>query len=108
MKRSTLFLLLFLTFGLAKESVAQIRVFSGNAHYITGQVLHFANNRIFPGYSFDFNEVLYTVIGNEIMLGGSGSEFDLVYTYREGRIYTGYAMYSGQIVYTLGENGKIY
>jgi hypothetical protein len=108
MKRCLVKTLFLLTLLFATRANGQIRVFSGNAHFITDQVLHFANNRIFPGYTFDFNQVLYTVVGNEIMLGGSGSEFDLVYTYRDGKIYSGNAMYSGQIVYTLGENGKIY
>jgi hypothetical protein len=108
MKRSLIILLLALSMGSSFSGQGQIRVFAGNAHYLTDQVLHFTNNRIFPGYSFDFNSVLYTVIGNEIMVGGSGSEFDLIYTYRDGRLYTGNAMYSGQIAYTLGDNGKIY
>ena len=56
----------------------------------------------------NFNDVLYTVIGNRIMEGGSGSEFDLVYTFKEGRIYRGNAMYTSQIAYTIGQNGKIY
>lgn len=41
------------------------------------------------------------------MTGGSGSEFDLLYTYKEGRLYRGTAMYSSQIAYTF-KNGKIY
>lgn len=108
MKRVLLILLLVFTLGFSNSSQGQIRVFAGNANYITDQVLHFTNNRIFPAYTFDFNAVLYTVIRDKIMVGGSGSEFDLIYTFRDGRLYTGNAMYSGQIAYTLGENGKIY
>ncbi|MFT6997551.1 MAG: hypothetical protein ACJAQ4_001305 [Cryomorphaceae bacterium] len=108
MKRILLILSLVFTLGFSNSSQGQIRVFAGNANYITDQVLHFTNNRIFPAYTFDFNAVLYTVIRDKIMVGGSGSEFDLIYTYRDGRIYTGNAMYSGQIAFTFGENGKIY
>jgi len=108
MKRVILILSLFFALGSSLSTQGQIRVFAGNANYITDQVLHFTNNRIFPAYTFDFSAVLYTVIGGKIMVGGSGSEFDLIYTFRDGRLYTGNAMYSGQIAYTLGENGKIY
>jgi len=108
MKRIVLILSLVFSLGFSLSTQGQIRVFAGNANYITDQVLHFTNNRIFPAYTFDFNAVLYTVIGGKIMVGGSGSEFDLIYTFRDGRLYTGNAMYSGQIAYTLGENGKIY
>lgn len=41
------------------------------------------------------------------MLGGTGSEFDLVYTFRDGKLYEGNAMYSSQIAYSF-QNGKIY
>jgi len=103
--RLAIMLILLSLFGVAK---AQTRVFRGNAHYLTEQVLHLANHRIYPGYSMNFNEVYYTVLGNEIMEGGAGSEFDLIYTYRDGKLYSGNAMYTSQISYTLGENGKLY
>lgn len=41
------------------------------------------------------------------MRGGTGSEFDLLYTFREGKLYTGTAMYTSQIAYRI-ENGKIF
>lgn len=41
------------------------------------------------------------------MTGGTGSEFDLLYTYKDGKLYKDQAMYSSQIVYTF-KNGKIY
>lgn len=100
-------LVLFFLFGLTKTTTAQIQVYRGNGHVLTEQVLHFANNRIFPGYSFNYNDILYTVIDNKIMTGGSGSEFDLLYTFREGKLYTGTAMYTSQIAYRI-MNGKIY
>lgn len=101
-------LVLFIFLAVSLSADAQTRVFRGNAQYLTEQVLHLANHRIYPGYVFDFDQVLYTVLGNEIMEGGSGSEFDLVYTFRDGKLYSGNAMYTSQIAYTLGENGKIY
>ncbi len=41
------------------------------------------------------------------MAGRTGSEFDLLYTCREGKLYSGNAMYSSQIAYRI-INGKIY
>lgn len=41
------------------------------------------------------------------MTGSSGSEFDLVYTCKDGKLYSGRGMYSSEIAYTF-ENGKVY
>lgn len=41
------------------------------------------------------------------MTGGTGSEFDLLYTFKDGKLYKDQAMYSSQIVYTF-KDGKIY
>lgn len=98
---------LAIIFGLSRSANAQIQVYRGDGHVVTAQVLHFANHRIYPGYSLNFNDVLYTVLGNEIMVGGSGSVFDKIYTFRDGKLYSGNAMYTSQIAYTL-EDGKIY
>lgn len=100
-------LVLVLLAGISKTASAQIQVYRGNGHILTEQVLHFANHRIFPGYSFNYNDILFTVIGNKIMRGGIGSEFDLLYTFRDGKLYSGSAMYTSQIAYRI-ENGKIY
>lgn len=41
------------------------------------------------------------------MTGGTGSEFDLLYTYRDGKLFKDTAMYTSQIAYTF-RDGKIY
>lgn len=87
---------------------AQFRVFAGNGYTLTHQVLHSLNGRIYPGFSLSFNEALATVSANQIMAGPSGSEFDLIFTLREGKAYRGNAMYTSQIAYTIAPNGKIY
>ncbi len=86
---------------------AQIRVFSGNGHYFTDMVLRLENNRTLPPFSYNINDAYFTVIGNKIMEGPMGSEFDLLYTFRDNKLYTGQGMYSGQIAYTYVD-GKIY
>jgi len=101
-------LTLFLAFGLIREAQGQFQVYAGNGYTLTHQVLHSANGRIFPGFSLNFNDALVTVKGNRIMAGPSGSEFDLIFTYKNGRLYRGNAMYTSQIAYTLSPNGKIY
>jgi hypothetical protein len=88
-------------------SVAQIYVYAGNAHYPTEMVLRFENNRMLPAASFSINDAYYTVVGNQIMEGPMGSAFDLLFTFREGKLYTGNGMFTSQIAYTLA-NGKIY
>ena len=104
MKKVVLLLLLAL---FCMEMEAQIRVYRGSGQFITEQVLHESNGRFFPGYSFNFDDALYTVRGPMIMFGPSGSEFDLIYTMRENKLYRGNAMYTSQIAYTF-DNGKFY
>lgn len=104
-----IFLILFLlSAGFVEDSTAQYQVYAGNGYTLTHQVLHSSNGRIFPGFSLNFNEALVTVRGNKIMAGPSGSEFDLIFIYKEGKLYRGNAMYTSQIAYTLGPQGKIY
>ncbi len=86
---------------------AQIRVFSGNGHYFTDMVLRLENNRTLPPFSYNINDAYLTVVGNKIMEGPMGSEFDLLYTFRDNKLYTGQGMYSAQIAYTYMD-GKIY
>lgn len=93
---------------LSTLSYGQYRVFAGNGYTLTHQVLHSSNGRLYPGFSLNFNDALATVAGNEIMAGPSGSIFDLVFTFKDNKVYRGNAMYTSQIAYTLGENGKIY
>jgi len=100
-------LFILITFSLS-EAQAQYQVYAGNGYTLTHQVLHSANGRIFLGFSLNFNDALITVRGNKIMAGPSGSEFDLIFIYQEGKLYRGNAMYTSQIAYTLGPNGKIY
>lgn len=102
------FLLFIFLFGTTLTARSQYQVYAGNGYTLTHQVLHSANGRIFPGYSLNFNEALVTIRGNEIMAGPSGSEFDLIFTFKDGKLYRGNAMYTSQIAYTLGPNGKIY
>jgi len=102
------FISFILVTGIMGDAQGQYQVYAGNGYTLTQQVLHSANGRIFPGFSFNFNEALVTVRGNKIMAGPSGSEFDLIFTYQEGKLYRGNAMYTSQIAYTLGPNGKIY
>lgn len=88
-------------------SFGQWMVFKSNGYMVGERVLYKTNGRILIGDLYAPPKVLFTVIGNEIMAGGSGSTFDLLYTYREGKLYFGNAMYSGQIAYTF-ENGRVY
>ena len=52
-------------------------------------------------------DVLCTVQGNKIFQGFGSSQFDLAYTYREGKFYIGESYFSDAISYTFNE-GKIY
>jgi hypothetical protein len=105
MKRIVLLFTCILLFSV--ESYGQLYVYAGNAHYPTEMVLRFENNRMMPAFSFSINDAYYTVVGDKIMEGPMGSEFDLLFTFREGKLYKGNGMFSSQIAYTLFD-GKIY
>lgn len=108
MKRSLVIcLLVFSGMFLAEAANAQWQVYRGDGHILTDQVLYKRDQRVFPGRSWSYTEVLYTVVGNKIMTGSSGSEFDLVYTCKDGKLYSGRGMYSSEIAYTFA-NGKVY
>jgi hypothetical protein len=104
-KRGILILISVLAISVAAS--AQIRVFAGNGHYFTTLVLRLDNDRTLPAFSFNINEAFYTVVGNRIMEGPMGSEFDLVFTLRDNKLYRGTALYTSQIAYTF-EEGRIY
>lgn len=104
MKSLIFFLLLLFSAAIAN---AQWVVYTGNGMVIGERVLYAVQGRIFPGDLRVAPQPLYTVIGNEIMVGGSGSMFDLIYTERAGKLYRGNAMYSSQIAYTFAD-GRIY
>lgn len=108
MKKSLIISVLVLSgIFLAEAANAQWQVYRGNGQILTEQVLYKRDQRIFPGHSWSYADVLYTVVGNKIMTGSSGSEFDLVYTCKEGKLYSGRGMYTSEIAYTF-ENGKVY
>lgn len=88
-------------------AIAQIMVYGTDGHQFTEPVLRLDRGRTFPAYSYNINDVAYTVAGNRIMEGASASEFDLLYTFRDGKLYTGTALYSSQVAYTF-QDGRIY
>jgi hypothetical protein len=79
---------------------AQVRVFAGSVHTFDRLVLRLDNNRTLPPFSSHINDAYYTVLGARIMHGAMGSEFDLAYTWREGKLYRGDAFFSSNIVYS--------
>lgn len=108
MKKSLIIsVLIFSSLFLAEAVNAQWQVYRGNGQILTEQVLYKRDQRIFPGHSWSYADVLYTVVGNKITAGSSGSEFDLLYTCKDGKLYSGRGMYSSEIAYTF-ENGKVY